>query len=257
MTAGRSNETRRSPATWIIPVTWTIYNINLNAGDEIELVAEAQPYAPTLWIDYRGAPEGSKALAPSKDALGDSWDKWTYRAPHTGRYFLEVEDEGDVQIQGYVLQVKDVPATAKPQDTQLPEDDLAAATLPYRSDQGIFGIRYPKEWTAQERAPGVAAVYASEEGGALEIVERDMLSLGMGKLDARRVREPGPRPSERDSTRLQAVGGRTLRDRGGPDRRDNHLQRPRRGAKMRCAALPARRVASLRCDLLRSPGALS
>ena len=159
------------------------YNIDLNAGDEIELVAEAQPYAPRVWIDYRGASEGSKALAPSKDALGDSWDKWTYRAPHTGRYFLEVEDEGDVQIQGYVLRAKDVPATAKPQDAQLPEDDLAAATLPYRSDQGIFGIRYPKEWIAQERAPAAAAIYASEEGGALEIVERDMLSQGLGRID--------------------------------------------------------------------------
>ena len=57
-----------------------------------------------------------------------------------------------------------------------------AATLPYRSDQGIFGIRYPKEWMAQDRAPA-AAVYASEEGGAVEIVERDMLTQGLGRID--------------------------------------------------------------------------
>ena len=158
------------------------FNISLSAGDEIEIIAEAQPYAPRVWIDYRGAPEDVKALAPPKDALGDSWEAWTYRAPHTGRYFLVVENEGDNQIQGYVIQVKDVPANAKPKATQLPEDDLVAATLPYRSDQGIFDIRYPQDWTAQERAPGVAAAYASEEGGALEIIERDMIGLGLGKL---------------------------------------------------------------------------
>jgi hypothetical protein len=159
------------------------YNINLNAGDEIELVVEAQPYAPRVWIDYRGAPEGIKALAPAKDALGDRWETWMYAAPHTGRYFLEVEDEGDIQIQGYLIQVKTMAASAKPKATPLPADDLTAATLPYRSGKGIFGIRYPKDWTAQERVTSAAAAYASEEGGALEIVERDMLSLGLGKVE--------------------------------------------------------------------------
>ena len=158
------------------------YNINLNAGDAIELVTEAQPYAPRLWIDYRGAPDEVKELAPPKDAMGDSWETWTYKAPHTGRYFLVVENQGDVQIQGYVVRVKDVPRTASPGATPMPDDDLAATTLPYHSEQGPFGIRYPKDWLTQERTPGVTAAYASEEGGALEIVERDMVSLGMGKL---------------------------------------------------------------------------
>lgn len=158
------------------------FNINLSAGDEIEITAEAQPYAPRVWIDYRGAPEDVKELAPPKDALGDSWETWTYRAPHTGSYFLVAENEGDSQIQGYVIQVKDVPADAKPRATQMPEDDLAAATVPYHSAQGIFDIRYPNDWTAQERVPGVAAAYASEEGGALEIIERDIIGLGLGKL---------------------------------------------------------------------------
>jgi len=158
------------------------YNINLSAGDEIELVTEAQPYPPRLWIDYRGAPDDVKKLAPPKDAMGDIWQTWTYRAPHTGRYFLVVENQGDVQIMGYTVQVKDVPSTAAPQTTPLPDDDLAAQTLPYRSEQGRFGIRYPKDWTAQDRAAGVAAAYASADGGALEIVERDMVGLGLGKL---------------------------------------------------------------------------
>ena len=158
------------------------YNINLSAGDEIEIVSEAQPYAPRVWIDYRGAADEVKELAPPKDTMGDAWETWTYAAPHTGRYFLVVENEGDIQIQGYVVQVKSVPPTADPSETPMPDNDLAALTLQYRSEEGPFAIRYPKEWTAQESAPGVTAAYASEEGGALEIVERDMVSLGMGKL---------------------------------------------------------------------------
>ena len=82
-----------------------------------------------------------------------------------------------------MLQVKTVPATAKPQETQLPEDDLRRRPCRTAAPRGIFGIRYPKEWAAQERAPGAAAAYASEEGGALEIVERDMLSQGLGKIE--------------------------------------------------------------------------
>ena len=62
------------------------------------------------------------------------------------------------------------------------DDELDATTAWYRSKTGPFRLRYPKEWKAQQAAPGVTAIFASEEGGALEIVERDMVSLGMGKL---------------------------------------------------------------------------
>ena len=78
----------------------TYYNINLNAGDEIETRGRGAAVCSPCVDRLPGAAEGVKALAPSKDALGDSWDKWTYRAPHTGRYFLVVENEGDIQNPG-------------------------------------------------------------------------------------------------------------------------------------------------------------
>ncbi len=187
--------------------------------------------------------------------MGDAWETWTYAAPHTGRYFLVVENEGDVQIQGYAVQIKDAPPTANPKETPLPDDDLAAMTLPYRSEQGPFAIRYPKEWKAEGRAPGVTATYASEEGGALEIVERDMVSLGMGKLAQGEYTNQVMDRLSATAPGLQAAFGRTLRDRSRPDRRNDHVQRPRRNAEMHRAALPASSAVCLRRDLLCGPRA--
>ena len=84
---------------------------------------------------------------------------------------------------GYAVQVKEVAPDAEGTPTpSVADDELEATTAWYRSKTGPFRLRYPKEWKAQQAAPGVTAVFASEEGGALEIVERDMVSLGMGKL---------------------------------------------------------------------------
>ena len=131
-------------------------------------------------VDYRGAPEEAIVQADETVGIYDEGDKLTFTAPRTGRYYVTVTSP---MIFGYAVEVKEVAPDAE--GTPAPsvaDDELEATTTWYRSTAGPFRLRYPKEWKAQQAAPGVTAVFASEEGGALEIVERDMVSLGMGKL---------------------------------------------------------------------------
>ena len=156
------------------------FQLSLTAGDTVEVTADSMLIDPTLSVDYRGAPEEAIVQADESVGIYEDGDKLTFTAPHTGRYYVTVSSPMTL---GYAVQVKEVAPDAE--GTPAPavgEDELEATTAWYRSKTGPFRLRYPKAWKAQQAAPGVTAIFASEEGGALEIVERDMVSLGMGKL---------------------------------------------------------------------------
>jgi hypothetical protein len=156
------------------------FQLSLTAGDTVEIIADSMLVDPMLSVDYRGAPEEAVVQADETVGIYEDGDKLTFTAPHTGRYYVTVYS---LLTLGYAVQIKKV----APEDEGTPapavaDDELDATTAWYRSKTGPFRLRYPKAWKAQQAAPGVTAVFASEEGGALEIVERDMVSLGIGKL---------------------------------------------------------------------------
>ena len=156
------------------------FQLSLTAGDTVEIIADSMLIDPMLSVDYRGAPEEAIVQADESVGIYEDGDKLTFTAPHTGRYYVSVYSPMTL---GYAVQVKQVPPDADGTPTPaVADDELEATTDWYRSKTGPFRLRYPKAWKAQQAAPGVTAVFASEEGGALEIVERDMVSLGMGKL---------------------------------------------------------------------------
>ncbi len=98
------------------------------------------------------------------------------------------------------------------------DDELEATTAWYRSTTGPFRLRYPKAWKAQQAAPGVTAVFASEEGGALEIVERDMVSLGMGKLTQDEYVDQVIRRLETTAPGFKLISVKPFQIAGGPQR---------------------------------------
>ena len=156
------------------------FQLSLTAGDTVEITADSMLIDPTLSVDYRGAPEEVIVQADESVGIYEDGDKLTFTAPHTGRYYVTVYSPMTL---GYAVQVKEVPSDTEGTPTPaVADDELEATTAWYRSATGPFRLRYPKEWKAQQVGPGVTAVFASEDGGALEIVERDMVSLGMGKL---------------------------------------------------------------------------
>ncbi len=156
------------------------FQLNLTAGDTVEIVADSMLMDPMLSVDYRGAPEEAIVQADETVGIYEEGDKLTFTAPHTGRYYVTVFSPFTL---GYVVQVKAVaPDDEGALAPAVADAELEATTAWYRSKTGPFRLRYPKSWKAQPAAPGVTAAFASEEGGALEIIERDMVSLGLGKL---------------------------------------------------------------------------
>jgi V8-like Glu-specific endopeptidase len=156
------------------------FQISLTAGNTVEIVTDSMLVDPMLSVDYRGAPEEAIVQADETVGIYDEGDKMTFTAPHTGRYYVTVFSPMPL---GYAVQVKEVPPDAEGTPAPgMPDDELDATTAWYHSKPGPFRLRYPKEWKAQQAAPDVTTLFASEDGGALEIVERDMVSLGIGKL---------------------------------------------------------------------------
>jgi len=156
------------------------FQLTLTAGDTVEIIADSMLVDPVLSVDYRGAPEDAIVQADEAVGIYEEGDKLTFTAPHTGRYYVTVFSP---MTFGYAVQVKEVAPDAEgTPEPAVADGDLEATTAWYRSKTGPFRLRYPKTWEAQSVAPGVTAVFASAEGGALEIVERDLMSLGMGKL---------------------------------------------------------------------------
>lgn len=159
------------------------YQLNLTAGDNVEIVVESMLFAPLLTVDYRGAPPEAAAFSDKKVGIYENGESLVYQAPHTGRYFVTVEGAYGGDSLGYILQVKDVLPDENGTPTPAASDvDLDATTAWYRSSQRPFSIRYPRDWQPQELSPGVTAAYASEAGGALEIIEKDMVALGLGAV---------------------------------------------------------------------------
>jgi len=159
------------------------YQINLTTGDKVEVVVESMLMGPSLSVDYRGAPPEAVAILDENVGIFENGQSLVYEAPHTGRYFITVEGTSGMDTLGYLLHVKDVPVDESATPTPAATDaDLDATTSWYRSTQGLFSIRVPRDWQPQASSPGVTAAFASEAGGALEIVERDLVGLGMGKV---------------------------------------------------------------------------
>ena len=159
------------------------YQINLTAGDKVEIVVESMLMAPYLAVDYRGAPPDAIAYSEETVGIYENGESLVYDAPHTGRYFITVQGANGFDTLGYIIKVKDAPADEDVTPTPTAAaDDLDATTSWYRSSQGPFRLRYPRDWQPQQLPPGVTAAFASETGGVLEIVETDMVGLGLGKV---------------------------------------------------------------------------
>ena len=204
------------------------FQLSLTAGDTVEIIADSMLVDPMLSVDYRGAPEEAIVQADESVGIYEDGDKLTFTAPHTGRYYVTVYSPMTL---GYAVQVKEVAPDAEGTPTPaVADDELDATTAWYHSKTGPFRLRYPKEWKAQQAAPDVTAVFASEDGGALEIVERDMVSLGMGKLTQDEYVDQVDQASRNHSARFQAHLREAFPDWRGPRGQCAGLQRPGRHA---------------------------
>lgn len=131
------------------------FYIPLVAGDFIRIKAQSVMIDPFLSVGYYGA--GEEAIAYDDDTGGGVFGldaELAYFAPHTGSYWIGVEDSYGSASGGYLLTVEKWdgagPTPFVPPSTPTPVvNDLGEFTT-HVSPSGRFSLQYPTEWQALE-----------------------------------------------------------------------------------------------------------
>lgn len=163
--------------------------IDLESGQVVDIMVDSVMIDPRVRVDFLGA-TGEEILTDddSGDGLFGTNAKITYKAPHSGDYFVIV-DEATPRFGGYILTVEEAPPGAEavsppPKSTPTITDSPFGPMAFFESRQYPFAIQYPAKWNEQPPQPeqGIVGYFQSEEGGIFAIVEEDISIIGMGKL---------------------------------------------------------------------------
>jgi S1-C subfamily serine protease len=162
------------------------YSIVLGAGDTVDVVVDSLLIDPAVTIDFPGATE--EQVITDDDRGGGLFGlsaKVTYRAPHSGRYYIVVQDSWMSRVGGYILTVTEAPRGATAVSPPPAPTRIASPVGPmvlYESADKLFSIQYPADWTETSPMLGETARFVSPQNGMLSIVEEDLTTLGMGDM---------------------------------------------------------------------------
>lgn len=142
-----------------------------------------------LTVDFLGAAEDQVVVDDdSGEGIFGLNAKLIYRAPHSGRFRIVVNDAGGSLggTGGYLLRVTEaplgaIPATIAPSLTTV-ESPFGTMAL-YESRRYPFSIEFPASWSAQPgETLGVTALFGGALGEQFGIVEEDAEALGVGEV---------------------------------------------------------------------------
>lgn len=181
--------------------------IDLEAGDIININIDSVRIDPFLIIDY---PEATDEQVIFDDNSGGGPfginAQVTYQAPHSGSYFIVVEDASDTRVGGYILSVGEAPLDATPvapppTPTPTPTPESTSTPLPpptptpiptpaipmalYESDEYPFAIQYPAQWVEQPKQEGQGSTlvsYIGDNNAEFGILKEDWTGTGFGEL---------------------------------------------------------------------------
>ena len=166
------------------------FEIELEEGQTIDISVDSVLVDSFLNVDYLRATV--EQVVDDDDSGGGLFGlnaKVTYRAPHTGSYFIAIQSSIVSEVGGYFLTVAQAPAGATPAlvPTPAPIATIASPFGPmalYESAQYPFAIQYPAAWTEQPPQPelGIVASFAGEQNAILIIVEEDLEASGFGEM---------------------------------------------------------------------------
>ena len=112
-----------------------------------------------------------------------------FKATQAGTHLILVEDSFDEVAGGYILTVKpaapDATPVTAPTPTPVPValDTPVGPMLVYNGIEADFSVQYPAGWEEQITQQGEAAIFTSEQGGQLAIIEQDLVASGLGRMD--------------------------------------------------------------------------
>jgi len=98
-----------------LPADGDYFGIDLVVGDTIDIAVESAIFNPYVRVGYPKAREEQWVVADNRGSgIFGADAKLTYRAPHTGSYFVHVSDYRQTGIGGYILTVTNAPPGAVP-----------------------------------------------------------------------------------------------------------------------------------------------
>ena len=175
-----------------IPGEVDAFIIELETGDMIDVTVDSNNFDPFVLAAYPDVKE--EDVRSDDDSGGGVFGvnaKLTYRAPHSGIYFIVIADAFRSGVGGYFLTVAEAPPGATPTNPP-PSPQPASETVEspfgpmalYQSKQYPFSIQYPADWAQQRADPAlpITALFGHDDGGFFAIVEEDLIALGLGEL---------------------------------------------------------------------------
>ena len=170
------------------PADLDYFVIDLVAGDTIDITANSVNIDPILGVSFPGATDAQ--LVFDDDSAGGIFGlnpELTYRAPHSGTYFIVISDANQAAVGGYFLTVAQAPegvvAVSPPEAAPTIDSPFGPMAL-YESEIYPFSIQYPADWTKQPTDPqqGIVAQYVGEQAEAFLITEENVEALGLRGL---------------------------------------------------------------------------
>jgi phosphonate transport system substrate-binding protein len=164
------------------------FSIDLEAGETIEVAVDSIAVDPVLAVDFFGS--WDEEMAVDDDSGGGLFGlnaELTYRAPHSGSFFIAIIDSVGSGTGGYVLTLEPAPAGAVP--VPIPtrpalttiDSPLGPMAL-YESARYPFAIRYPAAWTEAPPQEGETARFMGDQSYGLVISEEDLVAQGFGEM---------------------------------------------------------------------------
>lgn len=162
------------------------FTVYLKKGETLHLKAESALFDPYLLVHFDGA--GAAQIVNDDDSGGGLFGQdaeLTFEAPHTGRFFVVVQDAAAVDTGGYVLTARKPqagdPTPMVPEPTATPMLGPGGQPMAlYQDDR--FAFPYPAAWTFDGDNPQANVVASFSNGQqALVLSELDLASQGLGE----------------------------------------------------------------------------
>ena len=170
------------------PADLDYFVIELIEGETVEITADSVNIDPLLIVSFPGAT--SEQFIADDDSGGGIFGlnpELTYRAPHSGSYFIVILDANQAAVGGYFLTVAQAPegaAAVSPPEAAPTIDSPFGPMALYESEIYPVSIQYPADWMEQPVTPeaGLTALYLGEQNEEFAIAEEEVAALGLGPL---------------------------------------------------------------------------
>ena len=168
---------------------WDWYSIQLDEGQTVRITTESLNVNTIVYVDFPRSRDNQ--VVWNDDGLVGSFGadaELVYRAPHSGEYFVVVNDPAGDSVGGYYLSIeraRDGTETVYvPPSPQIVDSEFSPM-LVFEDPLGYFSVQVPESWLENELDPSQYEIFSAfdpETNGEVLIVEEDVLYLGLGEL---------------------------------------------------------------------------